>query len=183
MIFLVDALLVSSFINHMNNSSSMTSRYSTILLLSVMTLVGFGCSSPQVSLTDSTVQDGTIRLNDNAVTYEDKETGTQVQVGEQVTIPSNFPADVPIYDGDIAIIASSVSQQGEGSLMFNTNTGVQEVSDWYQSVLKKDGWSQETNMNFNNKFFQTYKKNQVVISLGISTEGDVTQVTLVRASQ
>ncbi len=67
-----------------------------------------------------------------------------VSAGEDVSLPDNWPASVPIISGaKITYAGSMMGAEGEGgtSVMFTTSQKVSDVSEYYKSELESNGWS------------------------------------------
>lgn len=67
-----------------------------------------------------------------------------MSAGEDVSLPDNWPASVPIVGGaKITYAGSMMGAEGEGgtSVMFTTSQKVSEVSNYYKSELESNGWT------------------------------------------
>lgn len=60
-------------------------------------------------------------------------------IGEEIEIPEEFPNDVPIYPGSTPM--ASMLSPDEGMIVtFRSGEDQQDIYDFYQSKLERDGW-------------------------------------------
>lgn len=125
-----------------------------ILSLVILPLAGLGCGQ---KVTEKLAEDqinreldgqGEFAYTGDGWQYEDEETGTQVQVGENVSIPDNFPDDVPLYPGAKArSVSYNPEQDLHGFVVLVTNDDVDTVMAWYADQASKNGWTQSGSFN------------------------------------
>ncbi|MDZ4229621.1 MAG: hypothetical protein U1C53_00610, partial [Candidatus Veblenbacteria bacterium] len=81
---------------------------------------------------------------DNTFTYEGEE--GSFQAGEDVSLPSDWPGDVPVISGaKISYAGSNNPSTGAvgASVMFTTTKSVAEVNEYYRTELASQGWQVE----------------------------------------
>ncbi len=82
--------------------------------------------------------------------------GGKVQVGENLTVPSDFPGDVPVYP-DLKIISSTVMPQG-ATLTGETGDSLDKVAGFYADKMVSEGWEKESEMTQPEMRMVTFKK-------------------------
>lgn len=105
----------------------------------------------------------------------------QMNTGGGASVPENFPADVPIYDG-LSIIGSFSSNEGEEQ-MFNISATSSEAPDkvmaFYKEKLEAEGWKQqETFSQAGGMQMASFSKAERIVNITAMSEGDATNVTL-----
>jgi hypothetical protein len=107
------------------------------------------------------------------------ENGERARYGQNVSIPSDFPTDVPVYD-DAAVIATS--QKAEGvSLQFTTTDSAAEVIAWYKAQL--DDWKVVVEGNFTGAAIVQFEKDGVQIAVSTSGNDELTTVVVARTEE
>lgn len=119
------------------------------LLLMVMGTVLSGCSlldkaaeKATEKATEAIIESETnadVDLSDDGFTVTDEDSGDTLSFGEDVSLPDDFPADVPIVDGAAIIAASSTSSRGEYSATL-TAQDFSATEEFYQEQLVEEGW-------------------------------------------
>lgn len=66
--------------------------------------------------------------------------GNSVSLGGNVSLPSGFPSDVPIYP-DSKIKLSTKSDKGDYSVTLTTQDGQSKVADYYKNEMVSKGWT------------------------------------------
>lgn len=161
----------------------------THLVLLVPALLGGGCFN---SLAESAIEgqieaqtggQAQVDLSGESVTYTDTETGGTVALGANLTLPSDFPADILIYEGEITL-ASASNVPGEGaSLVFTTSESAAVIADWYKAKLIAAGWSEAGTFDLQGTSLRSYEKDGVTISLSLMTKDSVTTVVVARVEE
>lgn len=93
-------------------------------------------------------------------------------------LPSNFPADVPVYAGLTPAYSMADKTKNSGVVMFNGAGDPEKVSAYYQKELEAKGWKEETNTTFNNMTVLKYSKDEQTVNLSIAPEGGKLTVTV-----
>ncbi len=65
--------------------------------------------------------------------------GNSISVGGNVTLPANFPSDVPIYPGSKIKLATK-SEKGEFTVTLTTPDSQEKVSSYYKEQMASKGW-------------------------------------------
>jgi len=91
---------------------------------------------------------------------------------EEGSLPDNFPSDFPIYpDAKLASswVASGTDTDGL-SLIWETEDSVDKVSNYYESELKKAGWTLSFTSETEDSTTFAFEKNNVSGFIGITVE-------------
>jgi len=96
----------------------------------------------------------------------------EASIGDEVDLPKEFPDDVPVFPGSMAM--ASMTSEEEGVIVTFKSTGDQQaIFDFYQSGLKEAGWDIVEDTTFGNRLafdaLKDSRKASVVIS---GTKGD-----------
>ncbi len=122
---------------------------------------------------------GDVDFDDNTWTYESDE-GT-FQAGEDVSLPSDWPGDVPVMSGvKISYAGSTNPQTGQAgaSVMFTTSKSVSEVSAYYNSELVKEGWEIEGTANMGGTSIISANKGERSVGIYVAGAEGTTSVTI-----
>lgn len=159
--------------------------------LGMLALMGFGCN-PLADLRAKVEQKVTqgvaerviknrtgadVDFQDGKVSYTDPKTGDTSTWGQDVSIPDNFPNDLPIYAGSKAITVS-VTDGGKGaSALFTTSDAPAKVAEWYKGQLTGAGFTADSTMAMGDGQIATYKKGAVTISVIVTQQENDGQPT------
>jgi len=109
---------------------------------------------------------------------EQKKAGVNVNLaGGSISLPANFPSDVPVYSGFTAMTSVTPPGQSGGTVSFKGSADPQKVMDYYQTQLKGKGWNQEQATANPNALFTAFSKDDQQIT--ISVEGDASSSILI----
>jgi hypothetical protein len=168
----------------MNNSNA--KNLYIILPIIALALTGCGKSISQMAsekIAEKAIEAGTggkakVDVNNKGVKMETKD--GNIETGDDVKSPANFPSDVFVIDGKIkAAIVDTASDNF--SLTIETDKSMSNASVLYQDKLKADGWKITGTMNFGESasviaekdtrnisvmFTKSDTKTMVIISLG-----------------
>jgi hypothetical protein len=148
------------------------------LLLSVLTILGFGCGRSSTYQT----KDGEVKIEQkgNQATYEmtSKDGKTKVTAGESgVALPDDFPKDVPIYK-DATVKLSST--QGKSMIVhLATSAAIADCAKFYQDQLKEKGWEIEQTMNMGEATMMSAKKEKLKCTIQVMKNGKETMIQLI----
>lgn len=154
-----------------------------VLTLAILTLAGCGKSISQKAgeLTAEKMieaQSGgkaNVDIDRNNVKIETEQ--GKFESGENVKLPSNFPADIYIIDGTIKVAVTD--QAGEGqTVSIETDKSVEEVSALYQEKLKSFGWEIAGTMNFGESATIVAEKDNRSVSVVVIRSDDKTTVSI-----
>ncbi len=162
--------------------------------LSAISLMGFGCN-PVASLQQKVEQKvgnavangavgaitgGKVSMdgdNKNFV-FKDNKTGSSIAVGEDVTIPADFPKDAPRYPGAKAISVSvrnakpGENEGGVSAVVLKSTDDVAKVTTWYEAQAKSAGWTEDSNTTLGKAEMRQYSKANLKLTVLISPSDD-----------
>jgi len=153
----------------------------TIALLVTVSLLGFSCTKKAAEdKLESDIEKATngtadVDLDDNTLKVNTNE--GSVEVGENVSLPSDFPSDVHVIDGNIT--ASTVMSDIDGySVTVQTDDSVTDAKEEYESQLVADGW--EITMTFNLEGVATVgaQKDDRTVTISITDSDDGAMVMI-----
>ena len=143
-----------------------------------LALFGFSCSkSIAQNATDAVVQQAvnqasggkaSVNLDNNNVIYKDQN-GT-VQYGDSVTLPADFPKEIPIYAG--TKVFSTAQSNGDTYLTLQSTDKIADVLAWYKSQLEGAGWTSTDSFDSQGTSARIYEKNGDKMTLTLSTPSD-----------
>ncbi|MCR4306502.1 MAG: hypothetical protein NUV42_00880 [Candidatus Yonathbacteria bacterium] len=116
---------------------------------------------------------------DNTATYKSDE--GSVTVGENVSLPSNWPSDVSmVRDAKIYYAMSSNPSTGGAGIgaMFGTSQSVSEVLGYYKTELPKQGWTIEGELSMAGASVLSATKGDRSLSVTVATGDNETSVTI-----
>jgi hypothetical protein len=93
-------------------------------------------------------------------------------IGDEVEIPGEFPADVPIYPGSTPM--AFMSSPDEGIIVtFKSTEQQQDIFDFYREKLSDDGWNVVKNPELGSGLaFDATKEDRRVSVVVAGTKGD-----------
>lgn len=154
------------------------SRLMTVALAILLT-ASFGCGRKTTHKT----QDGEVTIDQKSgqVTYEGTSKEGKVKIASSengVSLPDNFPKDVPIYQG--ATVQMAVTQGNTMVVHLQTTASVADGLKYYQNALKEQGWAIETTMNMGDSSMLSAKKEkrQCAIVIHKQDKGSLIQVSI-----
>ena len=166
--------------------------------LAVLSLVGLGCN-PMQSVQDKVSQKvgdsiasgilsqasgGKVDVNGNEgnYTFKDNKTGASYSVGSNVTIPDNFPKDVPLYPGAKALTVSmGQASKSDASLTLQTSDDTQKVVKWYADQLK--GWKEASSYSMSGSEIRAYEKDTLKLNVTILQGSDTDKGSVITLSR
>ena len=110
--------------------------------------------------------------NNGEFTITDDETDSSLTAGESIDLPNNFPSDIPVYEPADATF--KMTEGNNGTVMFTTSKDVATVKSYYMSEMKKKGWTEDSNMEFNEAVILTYTKGDWTSSITVAEDSDDT---------
>lgn len=97
---------------------------------------------------DNTSKSVTINTEDGALTFDGNsgsgsiKTGEgEIKYGENLTLPTDFPANIPVITGSTIITVSSKTAEGTSFVSYTTKKSAAEVIAYYKDELPKKGWT------------------------------------------
>ena len=157
-------------------------KYSFLLAGTVASLLflGLGCN-PGASISNkigekvaegiinqSTGGKASVDLGKDKMVFKDNKTGSSMAYGENLTIPDDFPKDVPVYPG-ASVKGIVTSKEGGASYtltLMSKDTNAKVIA-WYQDKMKSDGWTEEASMSATGYETRSYQKDSLSIGLNV----------------
>lgn len=148
--------------------SRIRSRAAVAALVATITIIPTvaGCGQAAEQVAEQAAEQalgGDVDVNDEGVTVTDDE-GNQVAIGEDVSIPDNWPAEVPLLEGGTPQMAS-VQADGSASVMWTVEATPEEAAAAYGAALIDAGFTEESTSNMGGMFVNTYTGNGYTVGL------------------
>lgn len=88
-------------------------------------------------------------------------------------LPTNFPADVPVYKGMTSTFSASDNMKGSGWVVLEGKVPAQTVADYYAKQLKDSGWTETMNKQVAEATILKYTKDtrEVTVQVGPGDKG------------
>lgn len=162
-----------------------------LLPLSLFSLIflGGGClnfaaeTAIEQQIKSDTGESADVDIENDNITYTDEETKGKVSVGTDISLPSDFPSDFPVYDGDLTIIsAANVPQEGV-TLSFTSQDSLQEIITWYEQKLTSAGWVRDQEFDLQGRQMRSYTKEDLRMVISIDEDAGVTTAVVVRSEK
>ncbi len=102
-----------------------------VLLILPAILLFPGCGTNRVSVTK---ENGDVLL-------QDRSTNDSIKLGDNVTIPDDFPSDIPRYPGAITQFVTVVAQEHAHSMSQQTADDIPTVTAWIKQSLSTSGYT------------------------------------------
>jgi len=102
---------------------------------------------------------------------------SNMEAGDNVKLPADFPSDVYVIDGKI-VAAMSNQVNKSFTISIEINKSLDEAFAIYQDEFKKQDWKITGTMNFGESASVTAEKNNRMVSVFISKSDDKTTVVL-----
>lgn len=135
-----------------------------IMILSLLAVIGFAVAINKAA------KDSGVNVSNGSVTVQGKDGGS-ASFGDNVSLPSGFPSDVPIYKPS-EIKGSLKTGKDAYSVTLLTDDSFSQVDSYYKSELAKQGWkSGENNGEFSSGSgkLATYSKGNQTLGILIAT--------------
>ena len=100
-----------------------------------------------------------------------------VQVGEQISLPADFPKDVYVYEGAIKAVINNTAAKGY-TVSVETDKAITDVKAAYEKKIVEDGWEKTGVMDFGESVSISGTKDSRTLSVMIGKSGDKTSVVL-----
>lgn len=153
-------------------------RITLLLLIAVLAVAVVGCQSIAEQATEAAVEQATgvkIDKSGDEVTIQGED-GSEVTASSGGELPDGFPADVPVYEGNI--IASVKAPEGY-SVTIEAASDVATVFDWYKTELDSQGWEIKSEVKVQDGGALSAEKGtqQLQVTFGADS-GDATKSTI-----
>lgn len=119
---------------------------------------------------------GDVDLDDGSVTVTDDE-GNEMAIGEDVSLPDSWPADVPTYDGG-SLAMVSVEGDGSAGASWMTDATPEEAAAAYGAALLDAGYTEESTTNMGGMVVNEYTGNGYTVSIMSADAGEQTSLTV-----
>lgn len=155
----------------------------TVVAVVAVSLTGCGFIAQKASekVTEKAIEGATgnkVDINKDGVTVEGKDGGTAT-IGEDVKVPDDFPAEVPVYDGTVK---AAFTGDKSWTVSIETADKPQDILDFYQKKLDEGGFAKVSSMTTGDGGLYSAKKGnrtvQVVATTGSGNESGKTQISL-----
>lgn len=133
------------------------------------------CSSPTEEIAQNVAEQavegamgGDVDISDNSMTMTDAE-GNEMAVGEGVSVPASWPADVPLFDGELTMV--TVQADGTAYAMWMIEDAPEAAADTYGAQLEGAGYALEQDANMGGTVIREYRSATMQVSV-VSGEAD-----------
>lgn len=154
-------------------------------LLLALHLAGCGGSTEEEiaeTVIESGMPDGTkVEINEDGgnIKIDTPEGSVNMQTGESVALPENFPADLPIPEGITWQMVQSSQADGKDMLIAQGSvpSPLDSVASSVRGKLAEQGWETVSTFNQAGEMeMLSFKKGERVLSVSITKEADKTQL-------
>ncbi len=115
-------------------------KFGILLAIAALAIVLSGCGEKIVenAIESSTNGNVSVDIDNNSVVINTN--GSSLQVGGDISLPSDFPEDVYVIDGTITSSLTLTEPNGF-QVIVSTNQSSQDARSTYQNKLAEEGWS------------------------------------------
>ena len=156
-------------------------RIGWLIPVLAISLVCFGCGKRQAdemaaekivenAIEGATGGEANVDLSGETVTIKSKEGTMVISGGENVSLPDNFPKDVPVYKG--AKVLTSISSKEGMSVTLQTTDAVAKVAEFYKTQMAAQGWQSEASLDTGHQTMLNYKKEARTAAVIIMADQD-----------
>jgi hypothetical protein len=157
-------------------SKTMGRIYLTLLLATVLTVAGYGCSKSYRGPNGENVTVGSDGNVEMTATGKDGEK-IRIAGGKGISLPNDFPKDVPIYTG--ATPVSSINAKDGTMVTLQTTDPVEKVDEFYAKQLKDQGWTIENTIKTAESTNYANKKEKRTLNVSINGGGNTMIILMV----
>ena len=116
---------------------------------------------------------GDVEVNDEGVTVTDDE-GNEVAIGEGVSVPDTWPAEVPLFDGGTLQMVS-VQADGSATAMWLVDGTPTEAAAAYGAALESAGYTADSESNMGGMIVNSFTGSAFTVSMqAIESDGQTT---------
>ncbi len=119
---------------------------------------------------------GNVDINEDGVTVQDDQ-GNNVTIGDDVPIPDNWPAEIPVLEGGKLV---SVMVAGDGAsvnAMWTTPASAEETMAAYGAALESAGFTADSTSNTSGMVNSEYTGNGYTVSMtAVTADGSTTVI-------
>lgn len=117
------------------------------------------------------------------VSVESQDSDVSVSAGRDVTVPDDFPEDVPLYRGMNLQAAVREGQSQSFSISGTTPDAVKTVAEAMTKALEDEGWTEESVTAMETMQNLAYSKSGRSVTVSIVEAGSNTQVSITTGNQ
>jgi hypothetical protein len=124
---------------------------------------------------------GDVELSDGGLTVTNSD-GTQMQLGENMSVPDNWPSGLPTYDGGSLV---SVVVEGDGSTVnavWTTEEAAEDAAATYGAALESAGYTAGTTSNMAGMANTEYTGGEYTVNV-TALDADGTTTLMVNAEK
>lgn len=96
-------------------------------------------------------------------------TGKPPMNEENVEIPADFPADVPVFK-DAEVFGVQNLAAGAKNVLFHTDGDVPEVFNFYKSSMSGEGWDVKQEYEQGNQSFLSFEKDNMITNMTVARD-------------
>jgi hypothetical protein len=160
-----------------------------ILFISIMVMFGCGKKAGEEAaekLAEKAMEssfDGKAKVDieKGSVQIETEKGKMTMTTGDSVKLPADFPEDVLVYKG--AKLSMAMEHPQGFNLNLQTKDDMSKVSEVYLAEMTAKGWIKEMSMDMGGQKTMAFKKDERSVSVMISPNEDMTQITLIVAAE
>ncbi|MFH0818585.1 MAG: hypothetical protein V1898_01185 [Patescibacteria group bacterium] len=158
----------------------------TLIMLAVLTIIFAGCgASEKIAETtaEKAIENATgaeVDIDNSNVNITTAD-GNTITTGQNISLPDDFPSDVPVYT-DKKILAASTTAENQFALTMSSTDSYNEIDEFYQTELESNGWTIESHnimaISGNTSIFVA-KKDGRNLSVGIYSYEENDEISIV----
>jgi hypothetical protein len=120
-------------------------RHNVVIGFCSLAILAFAACSRSTVYTS---KDGSVTVDKKdgkatSMTFTGKD-GQKVEINENGgKMPSDYPKDVPVYDGAKVVMSTTVSEKNAKNIVLETQDPVEKIADFYKKGLESNGWKIE----------------------------------------
>ena len=122
-----------------------------------------------------------VDIKKDSVRIETEEGEMTMSMGDSVKLPADLPEDVLMYKG--AELSMAMEHPQGFNLSLQTKDDVSKVSEVYLAEMTEKGWTKEMSMDMGGQKMMAFKKDKRNVSVMISSDEEMTQITLTVAAE
>lgn len=152
----------------------------SVLAMPIVTACGSTAEDTAQSVVEQAVEGATggdVEVSDDSMTVTD-DSGNEFAVGEDITMPTNWPMDVPQYGGTLSM--ASVQTDGTAYAMWMTDASPAQAADDYGDLLTSEGFTLDQDSNMGGTVVREYQSATMAVSV-VAGEADGTTTISVTA--
>ncbi|MEI6360673.1 MAG: hypothetical protein WCP95_00935 [Actinomycetes bacterium] len=157
------------------NRRALSLAFVAMIALGVPLLAGCGGVQGAVEKAAGDAIGGNVDINSKGLSITDSN-GNQVQLGEDVTMPGNWPAAVPQLEGGKLVSVMVAGDGASANAMWTTDAAVADAAKSYSDALIGAGFTADQNANAAGAETGQFSGNGYTVNMVVSGSGDTTSV-------